>query len=116
MESRWAVLSMTRKEVTMASNRLALTQGELQSRANTIRNQYAAAYQQAIDQAHSNVQALLDDWVGAASTEFADLWTEWRTSANQSHEALMEIAARMEKSGIAFQENEENIRRSIAQR
>lgn len=92
---------------------LRLTQGELNQRAAEVRR-HAQEVDDALNGAHSKVQALLADWSGQAQTAFDQLWSAWRQGALQCHTAMVEIAQRMEHAGTGFQAGEEDISRSLS--
>lgn len=88
-----------------SSDTLRVGKGELQAHAAQIRGQ-AADMDQAIQSCQTRVRALLDSWTGLSAGAYDDLFTQWYNSGRQCHEALMQIAQRVETSGQSFDEHD----------
>ncbi len=94
---------------------LRVGKGELQAQAQQIRG-CAAQMDEMLTQTQGRVQALLDSWLGLGAGAFADLFAEWRRAAQQCHEALMTIAARLQSSGQAYDEQDQSIAAALRAR
>jgi WXG100 family type VII secretion target len=94
---------------------LRVARGELQAQAQTIRG-LAGQMDDALSQTQRRVQAMLDSWLGLGAGAFGDLFAEWHRAAQQCHESLVAIAARLEASGQAYDEQDQSVASAIRSR
>ena len=64
----------------------------------------------------SNLQALLDSWLGLGASAFGDLFAEWHRAAQTCHDSLMAVATRLERSGQAYDEHDQAVAGAIRAR
>ncbi len=55
-----------------------------------------------------------NDWMGAASGQFNELYTQWQTSANGLQKALEGISRLLASAGTQYQNTEDAVRSSMA--
>lgn len=54
-------------------------------------------------------------WEGAASGQFATLFQQWKTSADQMQEALQGIGTLLDNAGSLYAQTEQQIQQSMTQ-
>lgn len=61
------------------------------------------------------VNAVVNDgWAGAASAQFAELFSQWRQSSDALLAALDGIGAQLTQAAAAYETTEESVRRSMS--
>ena len=71
--------------------------------------QGAQAIRMLLGELENKVRPIADEWQGAASESFEDLWAQWQTGAEHVQEALVAIAELLAKAGLAFAEADRSI-------
>lgn len=94
-----AVIRVTAEELQTIS-------GQLNTTATNISSENQAAL--------AKVQGLVGQgWEGAASEQFNQLFTQWKSSADQIQQSLDGISKLLSKAGTAYTETEQQIKRSL---
>lgn len=93
--------------VKVTSEELQGVAGQLNSTAAAIDSENAGAM--------SRVNGLVGaGWEGAASGQFEALCLQWKTGADQVHNALSQISVMLGGAAVAYTETEDSIRNSFA--
>lgn len=93
---------------------IKVTAEELQSVSGQLNNA-AASIMDENTRAMGQVTGLVGaGWEGAASGQFSTLFQQWKTGADQVHEALSGISQLLNSAGVAYEQTEDQIRQSMA--
>lgn len=76
-------------------------------------NAGAGSIESTLSQLAGNVAPLGDEWAGAASARFQQLWQQWHTSSRQLQQALTEMSGLMQRAAGAFEANDLEVARSF---
>src|SRR3954454_5857620 len=92
---------------------IKVTAEELQSISGTLKTA-AGNIQAENGRALTQVNGLVGQgWEGAASDQFNQLFTQWKTSADNIQQALDGISSLLANAGGAYQDAEERIKQSM---
>ncbi len=91
--------------IKVTPEQLAAVAGQLNGGAGSIEG--------TLNQLSGQVAPLGSDWAGVAQPRFLALWQQWHTSQANLHAALLEMSQLMQRAGVAYSSNDQQVAASF---